>query len=117
MSVHIAHLAVLAFSIFLAAFVYALTRHGLEELLARTVGVPGGIVFYNRAFLIVLLFGAIGSALSAHLDVKPGEHFMEYVWDVASAIGETLTYIFMTLAIYLVLMTILVATLKPKNDQ
>lgn len=49
--------------------------------------------------------------------MKPGEHFMEYVWTVAGGLGEALQYIFLTLAIYLVLMTILVATLKPKDDK
>lgn len=116
-SVDIAHLIVLVLAIVFATLVYALTSRGLVELLRRTVTVPGGVIFFSRAFLLIILFGALGAALSSHLDVKDGEHFMEYVWVVASGLGDTLSYTFMALAVYLVLMTILVAALKPKDDQ
>lgn len=117
MSVHIAHLTVFAFGIVLALIVYLFTRRGLVELLTRTVAVPGGVTFYQRAFFLVLLFAAVGAALTANLDVKDGQHFMEYVWQIASGVGDTLGFLFLALAIYLVLMTILLGTLKPKNDQ
>jgi hypothetical protein len=116
-SVSLAHLVLLLLALAVAMLVFLLARRALSDLLSRTVAVPGGVVFYERAFLMLLIFGAAGSALGYNLDVKPGEHFMEYVWQVASGLGDVLGYIFGTLAIYLVLMTVLVATLKPKNDK
>jgi hypothetical protein len=115
--VHVAHLAVLILAVAFAGLVYVLARRGLGELLSRTVAVPGGVVFYTRAFLLLLIFGVVGQAVTASLDVKQGQHFMEYVWAVAGGLGDSLQSIFYTLAIYLVLMTILVATLKPKDDK
>lgn len=111
-----AHLVLLVLAVGIAMLAFVLARSALSELLTRTVAVPGGVVFYARAFCSLLFFGAIGAALSYNLDVKPGEHFMEYVWQIAAGFGEVLGYVFLTLAIFLVLMTVLVAALKPKND-
>lgn len=116
-SVNSAHLTLLILALAMAMFAYVLARKALDELLTRTVAIPGGVVFYERSFFMLLAFGAVGSALSYNLDVKPGEHFMEYVWSIAAGFGEAVGYIFLTLAIYLVLMTVRVATLKPKNDK
>ncbi len=113
----VVHLVVVILAIVLAILVYFLTRRGLGELLSRTVAVPGGVVFFTRAFLLLLIFGVIGQAVTGNPDVKVGQHFMEYVWFVAAGLGDSLEYIFLTLAIYLVLMTILVAALKPKDDK
>jgi hypothetical protein len=113
----VVHLTILILAVALAILVYLLARRGLGELLSRTVAVPGGVVFFSRAFLLLLIFGVVGQAVTASPDVKPGEHFMEYVWAVARGLGDSLQYIFLTLAIYLVLMTILVAALKPKDDK
>ncbi len=115
--VHATHLAILILAIAFATLTYALSRRGLDELLSRTVAIPGGVSFYMRAFLLLLLFGAVGQAVAVKPDVKPGQQFMEYVWGVAAALGDSFDYIFLTLAIYLVVITILVATLKPKNDK
>jgi hypothetical protein len=116
-AVLVVHLVVLILAVALAILVYLLARRGLGELLSRTVVVPGGVVFFARAFLLLLIFGVIGQAVTGNPDVKPGRHLMEYVWIVAAALEGALEYIFLTLAIYLVLMTILVATLKPKDDK
>jgi len=113
----VVHIVVLTLAVVFAILVYLLARHGLGELLSRTVAIPGGVVFFRRAFLLLLIFGVVGQAVTGSPDVKPGEHFMEYVWAVAGGLGDSLQYIFLTLAIYLVLMTILVATLKPKDDK
>jgi hypothetical protein len=110
-------LAILILAIGFACLTYLITRRGLGDLLDRTVIIPGGVKFYMRAFLLLLLFGAVGQAVAVNPDVKPGQHFMEYVWIVAGALNDSFAYIFLTLAVYLVLMTILVATLKPKNDK
>jgi NADH:ubiquinone oxidoreductase subunit 6 (subunit J) len=114
---HAAHLAVLILAVASAILVYLLARESLRELLSRTVKVRGGVVFYTRAFLLMLVFGVVGQAVTASPDLKGGQRFMEYVWAVAASLGDSFDYVFLTLAIYLVLVTILVATLKPKDDE
>ena len=114
---HATHLVIVILAIAFAALTDALSQRGLGELLSRTVTIPGGVNFYMRAFLLLLLFGAVGQVVAVKPDVKPGQQFMEYVWAVASALGDSFDYVFLTLAIYLVVITILVATLKPKNDK
>jgi cation transporter-like permease len=116
-SVASAQLILLILALAVAMLAWLLARRGLHELLGRTVILPGGVMFYDRAFSMLLFFGAIGAAFSHNLNVKPGDHFMEYVWDIASGFGDVLGYLFISLTIYLVLMTILVAALKPKNEQ
>lgn len=112
----VVHLVVLIFAVALAILVNLLARRGLGELLSRTVSIPGGMTFFRRAFLLLLIFGVVGQAVTGNPDVKAGEHFMEYVWAVAGGLADSLQFIFITLAIYLVLMTILVATLKPQDE-
>lgn len=116
-AVNIQHLVVLILAIGFALLAYALVQRGLGELLSRTVNVPGGIAFYRRAFLLMLLFGALGPAVSANFKAEPGTHFMVYVWETADALENAFGYTFLTLGIYLILITILVAALKPKDDK
>lgn len=46
--VHATHLAILILAIAFATLTYALSRRGLDELLSRTVAIPGGVSFYMR---------------------------------------------------------------------
>ena len=110
-------IAVLILAIAVALIAYGAARKSLRDLLSRTISVPSGVDFYMRSFLLLLVFGIIGQGVTSGLDLKPGERFMEYVWAVAGGLGSALDYAFGIVAIYLVLMTILIATLKPKNDK
>jgi hypothetical protein len=85
-------------------FVYLLARRGLGELLSRTVSIPEGVTFFRRAFLLLLIFGVVGQAVTGNPDVKAGEHFMEYVWAVAGGLADSLQYI-----VWCALIAILVA--------
>jgi len=100
-----------------AAVIYGLGQRGLRELLERTVAVPGGVEFYRRAFLLVLIFGAVAQTLGAAPDLKAGARFMEYVWAVAGGLGSALGTVLLALGAYVLLMTILVAAIKPKHEQ
>lgn len=112
-----ATLVLLILAFILAFLTYALAEKGLSELLLRTVSVPGGVVFFRRAFLLMLIYGAVAQAVGVNPSLKPGAHFMEYVWAIASGLENCLEFLFLTLAIYLILMTILLAALKPKDDK
>lgn len=111
------NIVVILLAVGIALLVYLTVQRGLGELLSRMVSVPGGIVFYRRAFLLMLLFGALGPAVSASFKEVPAMHFMERVWAMADALENVFGYTFLALGIYLVLITILVATLKPKDDK
>jgi len=112
-----AELVELILALLCALLTYGLTQRGLRELLERTVTVPGGIEFYRRAFLLVLVFGAVAEALGAAPDLKAGAHFMEYVWAVAGGVGSVLGAVLLVLGVYVLLLTILVAAIKPKHEQ
>lgn len=109
-------LIILILSIVLAILTYRLANKGLSELLARTVSVPGGVIFFRRAFLLMLIYGGV-QVVGESPQLKPGAHFIEFVWAVASGLQNCFGFLFLTLAIYLILMTILVAALKPKDDK
>ena len=110
-------LVVLVLSVVIVFLVQAAARRSLQELLSRTVSAAGGTEFYLRSFFLLLLFGAVGQAVAMSPNLKENPHFMECVWEVARGLEASFGYLFFTISIYLVLMTILVAALKPKNDK
>jgi NADH:ubiquinone oxidoreductase subunit 6 (subunit J) len=110
-------LVVVVLAVVIVFVVHALARRSLLELLSRTVSVAGGTEFYLRSFLLVLLFGAVGQAIAVNPNLKNNASFMECVWAVADGLQTSFGYLFASIAIYLVLMTILVAALKHKNDK
>ncbi|SRR5713226_4611851 len=88
-----------------------------KGLLQRTVRLPDGVAFYLRSFFVLLFFSALGGALGFSSDLKPGSHFMEYVWKVASGLSNVLEQMLLYLGGYLVLTTIILASLKIKDDK
>lgn len=112
-----ARLVILILGIVLAFVTYRLADKGLSELLARTVSVPGGVVFFRRAFLLMLIYGVVAQTVDVDPQLKANEHFIECVWAVAEGLENCFGFLFLTLAIYLILMTILIAALKPKDDK
>jgi hypothetical protein len=67
--------------------------------------------------LLGLIFGAVAQTLGADPQLKPGARFMEYVWAVAGGVGSALGAMLLVLGAYVVLITILVAAIKPKHEQ
>ena len=117
LAVNLQHLIVIVLAITFAVLTYTLVQRGLGELLTRMVDVPGGIVFFRRAFLLMLLFGVVGPAVSASFEVNPGLHFMEYVWALGNGLEGACENMFIAIGVYLVVITVLVAALKPKDDK
>jgi len=110
-------LAAMLLAILFAFLIYRLIEPGLEKLLSVTIAVPSGTTFYLRSIFLLLFLGAMGQAVSSTLDLKPGARPLEYVWAIAARLGDVFMTLFGALAIFLVLITILVATLKPRNDK
>jgi preprotein translocase subunit SecG len=112
-----AFLVLLAISLAVPIILFLLMRASLRSLLQHTVKFEAGITFYLRSFLLVLFLSALSAAIGTSFDLKPGSRFMEYVWKVAEGLSSTLEKSLLFVAIYLVLITILVATLKIKDDK
>jgi hypothetical protein len=92
-------------------------RTSLRQLLQQTVKTDAGITFYLRSFLLVLFLSALSAAIGTSFDLKPDSHFMEYVWKGAEGLSGALEKTLWFTVVYAVLITILVATLKIKDDK
>ena len=92
-------------------------RTSLRQLLQQTVKTDAGVTFYLRSFLVVLFLSALSAAIGTSFDLKPDSHFMEYVWKGAEGLSATLLETLLFTVAYAVLITILVATLKIKDDK
>lgn len=112
-----AFLTLLVLSLAVPIILFFLLRPSLIELLRHTLKVQAGITFYLRSFLLILFLSALSAAIGTTFDLKPDSRFMEYVWKGASGMSETLEKTLWFVAVYLVLITILVATLKIKDDK
>jgi len=89
----------------------------LRPLLSGTLRVQGAVEFFARAFSMILLFAALGPALSTTIELKPESHLMESVWAVAAGLGGAIESLLVSLGAYLLVITVLLAALKPKNEQ
>lgn len=112
-----AFLVLLNLSLAIAFVLFFSLRDALCGLLQRTVRLPDGVTFYARSFAVLVFFSTLGGAVATSFDLKPESHFMEYVWKVASGLSEVLGKTLLFLAFYLVLITVLIATLKIKDDK
>jgi hypothetical protein len=92
-------------------------RTSLRQLLQQTVKTDAGVTFYLRSFLLVLFLSALSAAIGTSFDLKPDSHFMEYVWKGTEGLSGALEKTLWFTVVYAVLITILVATLKIKDDK
>ena len=93
-----------------------LLRPSLRQLLEEITGLPAATEFYLRSFLVVIFFIAISTSIgSSHSELKGDSRFMEYVWSVAGDLKDVLQGIFGVLLGYVAMITILVASLRPRQ--
>jgi len=112
-----AFLTLIVLSLAVPTILFLLLRASLSDLLRHTLKLQAGVTFYLRSFLLVLFLSALSAAIGTSFDLKPDSRFMEYVWKGAEGVSSTLEKTVWFVAAYLVLVTILVATLKVKDDQ
>ena len=112
-----AFLVLLALSLAVPMISFLLLRVSLRDLLQQTVKLQVGVTFYLRSFLLVLFLSALSAAIGTSFDLKSGSRLMEYVWKGAEGLASTLEKSLWFVAMYVVLITILVATLKTKDDK
>jgi hypothetical protein len=113
----IAFLTLLAFSVAVPTILFLLLRSSLTDLLRHSLKLQAGVTFYLRSFLLVLYLAALSGAIGISFDLKPDSRFMEYVWKGAAGASSSLQNMLWFAALYLVLVTILVATLRVKIDE
>jgi hypothetical protein len=112
-----AFLVLFLLSLAVPVVLFLLLRTSLRQLLQQTVKTDAGVTFYLRSFLLVLFLSALSAAIGTSFDLKPDSHFMEYVWKGAEGLSGTLEKTLWFTVVYAVLITILVATLKIKDDK
>lgn len=110
-------LILLVLAVVVALVLYIPLRAGLQGLLERTVRLPAGVAFYLRSFGLVLLFAALSAAIGTSFDMKPDSHFMEYVWKIAEGLSSTLQLTLWVGIVFVIIVTILLAALKVKDDK
>ncbi len=101
----------------LTAVIWTAVSKNLQGLLNQVVKLPDGSVFYMRTFLIGLLLAAASGGIGTEFNLKTTDHFMEYVWKVASGLQNVVLYMLWLLLGYLALITVLVAVLGSRHEQ
>jgi len=112
----LAFLCDLILSIAIAFLVYRLIAPSLRELLDKIVRLPEGTTFYLRAFGLVLFCVALSKVITG-IRLKSDAHAIEYVWAVGSQLSDVLDNVFVALLAFVVVVTVLVVILRPKNGQ
>jgi hypothetical protein len=113
----ISFLILLALAVAIPTILFLLLRSSLCDLLRHTLKLQSGVTFYLRSFLLVLYLAALSGAIGISFDFKPEAHFMEYVWKGATGLSTSLDYLVLFISVYLILITILIATLKVNVDE
>jgi len=113
----ISFLILLALAVAIPTILFLLLRSSLCDLLRHTLKLQSGVTFYLRSFLLVLYLAALSGAIGISFDLKPEAHFMEYVWKGATGLSTSLDYLVLFISVYLILITILIATLKVNVDE
>ena len=111
----IASLTALAFGLGAAWIVYAILARSLRELLDQVIRIPAGTTFYLRSLALVVAFISLSKFVIFPNDTQT--HFMDYVWLTAGAISEVFEGLVYVVLVYLLLITVVVVVLKPKNER
>ncbi|MBN2120544.1 MAG: hypothetical protein JW734_05775 [Candidatus Omnitrophica bacterium] len=97
--------------------IYILIEKSLRHLLDEVIKLPSGTTFYLRVFSISLTLLILSTLLEVKFTFTEQTRFMEYVWRIASGVSTISGYICLFLLGYLLLVTILVAALRRRNEQ
>jgi hypothetical protein len=110
-------LTLLVVSLAVPLLLFLALRDSLIALLRNVLKLEAGVTFYLRSFLLVLFLAALSASVGTTFELKPDSRFMEYVWKGAEGLSSTLEKVVWFVGIYLVIVTVLVATLKIKDDK
>ncbi len=111
----IASLFTLALGLGVAWIVYTILARSLRELLDQVIRMPAGTTFYLRSLALVVTFISLSKFVISPSDTQT--HFMDHVWLVASAVSSMFEDVAYVVLFYLLLITVVLVVLKPKNER
>jgi hypothetical protein len=97
--------------------VWVLTRHGLRSLLDGVVRRSAATEFYQRVFIICLVFAALSAALQNRWDPSAGAAAMEKVWNAMSMLSSVAFYLLVVLLCFIAIVSIVVAALGRRASE
>jgi hypothetical protein len=110
-------IVLLLLSFGMAFAIWAALSPSVRGLLNEVLKLPDGTTFYLRTLALGLLLGVLAGALDGRFDIAARSAMMEYVWRVASGFENVLGFLFGSLLVYVLLITILVAVLRRRHEQ
>jgi hypothetical protein len=113
----IATIVLAVLSVLAAWVVFAVLRAPLRDLMSRTVGLDSATKFYERLLILGLLYVAIATVSGSAFNLGKDPKFMTYVWRVGLELNEALAWITGFLALYVVLITIILASHRSGHDR
>lgn len=106
----------LGLALLVSLIVYSFLAKSLIKMLDEVVRLPAATSFYIRILGIIIALISLSSALYKQPDVKENAAFMEYVWYYGMVLSSIFEDIFWFLCGYLLIVTILVAALRPRSE-
>ncbi len=101
----------------LGILVFVLVWLPMSRLLGANSRLQQAKPFFVRTLMLVMLLGAIGPVVGKGLDLPEGAAPMEYIWQAAGQLQNTFIAVGLYLFGYVVIMTILGATLGKYRDE
>ena len=95
--------------------VFMLVVRPLKNLLSGNKALERAQGFFVRMLLVIMVIGSIGPVIGSG-GTKEGQKFMEFLWQQAGQLGDSLVVIGLYLFGFVVLMTVLAATLGRNRD-
>jgi hypothetical protein len=111
----ISFLLLLIFSGLAAFIVDRLLRPSLRDMLDSLVEMPAATTFYVRTFTATIFLAVLAHVFGGRFGLKSDSRFMEYVWELASNLEDSLQNIFVVLLIFAGIFVILLASLRRKR--
>ena len=97
--------------------VFLLIWRPMRRLLGANTRLEQARPFFCRTAFLVLILGAVAPAVGKRVDLPEGSAFMEYVWQAAGLMEDTLIYVGLYLFGFAILMTILTVASGRSREQ
>jgi len=110
----VAFLALVCLGLIVLFLVDRVLRPGLTQYLNELIRLPAGVQFYVRVFVLALVLTVLGAAVDPSFNVQANARAMEYVWAVGSSLHKVFDSLIVVVLVYLGLVTVLSAALRPK---
>jgi len=99
-------------------FLYRLVNGFLRTLLDDLLNMPAATSFYSRLLLVsMILIGIAGISDASFEGLGEDAEIMEYIWRLVEFFDAVLTPILLIVGLFLVVVTVPLAALKPRSEQ